>query len=73
MALVQRWAGVEVDLEVHQVIYSGQNGPLDLIQVTCIRTLVGTMEERDRGITGRATKLIVGALSEVRAGWPNLQ
>ena len=73
MALVQQWEGVEVDFDVHQVIYGHQNGNLDLIRASWIRTLVGVMEEKDR-MDGRrgATKMIVGAIAELRAGWPSL-
>ena len=71
IAVVRQWVGVEVDFEIHQVVYAHQRANMDLIRITCIRTLVGTLEERDRGDARRApTKMIVGALEELRAGWP---
>ena len=71
MAVVRQWVGVEVDFEIHQVVYAHQRGNMDLIRTSCIRTLVGTMEERDRGDARRGTtKMVVGALEELRAGWP---
>ena len=64
---------MEVDFEVHQVVYAHQSGTMDLIRASCIRTLVGVMEEKDRGDgRRRATKMIVGALAELRYGWPDL-
>jgi hypothetical protein len=73
MALVQQWVDIEVDFEVHQVVYAHQSGIMDLIRASCIRTLVGVMEEKDRGDgRRRATKMIVGALAELRYGWPDL-
>jgi hypothetical protein len=72
MALLQQWTGVEVDMAIHEVTYAHQKGGFHLIPTHCIRTLVGTMEERDQGTGLRGpTKMIVGAMAELRRGWPN--
>jgi hypothetical protein len=65
-ALIQRWVGVEADMQVHQLIYLRDNsGPLDLIKASAIRCLVGILVEKDHGHVGRQTNMIIGALEEI--------
>jgi hypothetical protein len=65
-ALIRLWRGVEADMARHQIIYSTE-GPLDLVAVARIRCLVGILTEVNRADERRVTKMILGAIPEVRS------
>jgi len=66
-ALVQKWEGVAADLDADQITYSREDGRWELIRVAYIRCLVGVLTEFDIHLPSRATKMIIGALGEVRS------
>ena len=66
-ALIQRWSGIEADLDVHQVFFRTMTtGSFDIVPVTSIRCLVGVLIEDDTGHAGRTTKGIINAIEQVR-------
>ena len=63
-ALIQKW---DADLDADQITCSREDGRWELIEVAYIRCLVGVLTEFDVHLPSRATKMIIGALGEVRS------
>ena len=58
--------GMEAELDADQITYSREDGRWELIPVGYIRCLVGILTEYDTHRPSRATKMIIGALNELR-------